>query len=124
MEKTNSFNDFFNGLFIPYAYAVLLKVNHGIDMIFGELSHGDEGEIEDYIDAFNSSSKSHALKCLNALSVRKRVANKKPCPCGCQKRLGICSLHLKLNGYRTLPRCFFRNAYNKLIKDSDLNDKK
>lgn len=114
LVSTPDFNEFFKNFFIPFAYAVCLKIQHNIDMVFGELSHGDDGEIEDFEEAFGVDGRFQVLGCLHALSIRKRVANKKKCLCGCGLRLGRCKLHLRLNNYRKMPRKYFQSAFNRL----------
>lgn len=99
----------------PYIYAVTLKIENGLDWVFGELAHGAEGEIEDYAELFGIKDKDKVLKCLIATSNKKRVANKYPCPCGCIQRLGKCQLHIKINQLRyQVGRRFVREAWMKL----------
>lgn len=119
LSQRGCFYDFFQRAFIPYAYAVVLKLRHNIEFIYGELSHGSEGEIEDLTSLFGTHGKNSSLACLTALSQKKRIANKKPCPCGCAKRLGVCPLHLKLNDFRMLlPRCWFGSFKQRLDRQS------
>lgn len=115
LSENNSFNVFFKFFFIPYAYASILKLRHEIGFIFGELSHGSKGEIEDFCELFGVSTSIAVAECLSALSIKKRIANKKKCPCGCSGRLGTCEIHLKLNVFRKkLPRSWFREKRQRL----------
>lgn len=94
---------------IPYLYAVSYKRSNGGDFIFGELDHGNPGIIKDYSVMFGLKEKDQIKKALHLLGIRKRLANKYPCPCGCGRRLGVCSLHDKLNEYRKMaPVSWFR----------------
>jgi len=108
-------NTFFNQFFIQYIYAVILKINHGIDFVFGELKHGNQGEFEDLATVFNLNDKHKVLACLDALTLRKRIANKKKCPCRCGVRLGRCHLHNTLNKQRgILSRKWYRSLKSRL----------
>jgi hypothetical protein len=44
------------------------------------------------------------LRALKALGLRKREANKLPCPCGCGDRLGSCDYRFVLNEFRQVER--------------------
>lgn len=99
----------------PYLYAVTHKLRHGGPFLFGELAHEDEGEIADYCELFGLSNRTSVLHALTALSTKKRIANKQPCPCGCGRRLGVCLFHNKLNHFRRCaPRCDFTERLSAL----------
>lgn len=114
LNKNNCFLSFYNTLFIPYAYAVLLRIRYDINFIFGELSHGDKGEFEDFMSQFRSNSELEVLFFLKYLSLKKRVANKLICPCGCKKKLRDCPTHNMINKFRNIPRCWYRETFNRL----------
>jgi hypothetical protein len=115
LSINSDINDFYNQFFIPYIYAVILKINDGIEFVFGELSHGDIGELEDLASVFNLDGTHKVLACLDALSMKKRIANKKLCPCGCGVRLRLCKMHITLNEHRgVLSRKWYRSLKNKL----------
>lgn len=82
---------------IPYLYWISSN-----NFSVGELAHGSDGLLTDYADIFNLGSIEMVVPFLKGLSVRKRVANKEPCPCGCLKRIGKCpqKLNLSLNKFR------------------------
>ncbi|UYM17678.1 ubiquitin-conjugating enzyme family protein [Endozoicomonas euniceicola] len=106
LHDESCFNSFYQSFFIPYGYAALLKKHHGIEFIFGELKHGDDGEFEDFQALFDVQSKKEIIGFLYALSLKKRVANKIDCFCGCSSRLGKCLIHHRVNSFRKrLPRC-------------------
>lgn len=113
LSENSCINNFHEKFFIPYAYAALLKLHHKIDFVFGELSHGDEGLLEDFHDVFGVNDKDSVVACLKALSQKKKIANKNTCPCGCGKRLGSCKLNYIINQYRNL---LTRNQYSRLAK--------
>ena len=93
---------------VPYLYAESSKAIHGGKMPFGELAHGTEGIVDDYCSILGAQTIDQAKSALTALSLRRRVANKKPCPCACGRRLGRCRYHIVINNLRTaLPRSHY-----------------
>lgn len=115
LNKNSCFLSFYNTLFIPYAYAVLLRIRYDINFIFGELSHGDKGEFEDFMSQFQVDSEIKVLFCLKYLGLKKRIANKLICPCGCKRQLRICKTHTIINKFRNIPRCWYQETFNRLI---------
>jgi hypothetical protein len=94
---------------VPYLYAVSKKFQYGGDFVFHELAHGEPGIIADYCDLFGLKRREQVINVLKLLGFKRRIANKKPCPCECGWRLGKCTLHRKLNAYRNIvPRSWFR----------------
>lgn len=94
---------------IPYLYAVSLKLQNGGNFIFSELAHGEQGIIDDYLDLLGLYNREQVVYAINLLGIKKRLANKKPCPCGCGKRLGACSFHYRMNFLRKMaPMSWFR----------------
>lgn len=94
---------------VPYLYAVSHKLRTGGSFVFNELAHGEQGIIEDYLDLFGLKKHEQVIQTLALLGMKKRIANKSPCPCGCGLRLGKCKLHLTLNRYRNLAsRSWFK----------------
>jgi len=93
---------------VPYLYSISHKLQYGT-FPFGELEHGKPGVISDYLDLFGLKSREQVLRALELLGMKKRLANKKPCPCGCGKRLGACRYHIKMAELRELAsRPWFR----------------
>lgn len=102
---------------VPYLYAISEKLQNGGNFAFGELAHGEEGILDDYVDLFGLEKRAQVLQTLNLLGMKRRIANKKPCPCGCGKRLGKCPFHTKLNVFRTVAgRSWFRAQLMELDK--------
>lgn len=100
---------------IPFLYAVSHKLQFGGKFFFGELAHGNEGIIDDYLEIFGVKTHQQIMDVFDRLSLKKRVANKKDCPCQCGQRLGKCSLRMTINRYRKLkPRSWYRQ-YAKTI---------
>lgn len=110
-RKCPSLADYLENTLVPYLYAVCIRERHGGPFIFSELSHGGEGLIEEVKDLFVLPSDRAALDVIRLLSMKKRVANKMPCPCGCQERFGICQLRGKLREYRNLESRRFYKDY-------------
>jgi hypothetical protein len=86
---------------VPYLYSISHKLQYGT-FPFGELEHGKPGVISDYMDLFGLKSREQVLRALELLGMKKRLANKKPCPCGCGRRLGACKYHAKMVELRKL----------------------
>ena len=95
---------------VPYLYAVSYKLMHGGDFVFGELAHGDQGIVDDYFVMLGLKERHQVTRAIQLLGLKKRLANKKPCPCGCGKRLGACTFHHKLNEFRKMaPVSWFKS---------------
>lgn len=93
---------------VPYLFNVSIKLRTGGGFPTGELAHGLPGIIDDYMDLMGLSRRDQVVGAMRALATSKRIANKRPCPCGCARRLGCCGFHLILNELRHLaPRVWF-----------------
>lgn len=93
---------------IPWLYAMSKKLAGG-DFVFGELAHYGEGLLDDYVTLFHLKTPHQARSAIELLTIKKRVANKRDCPCECGQRLGRCSLRLRLLKFRKLTsRKWFR----------------
>jgi len=100
---------FANKCLVPYLYAVSCKLRNGGNFILGELAHGDQGILDDYAQMLDLQESAQIKQAIQLLGVKKRVANKRPCPCGCGKRLGSCSFHHRLNDFRRMaPISWFK----------------
>lgn len=109
IKKDSTMSGFVKNCLIPYLYAVSYKLKNGGNFIFGELKHGKSGLFDDGLDLFGLDSPNKVEKAISLLGLKKRYANKKICPCGCGKRLGICSFRFKLDNYRKLaPVSWFK----------------
>jgi hypothetical protein len=80
---------FFNELVIPFLYGYSYHEKYGRPA-FGELDHGDQGLVDDFKSLFGLSSAVGCATMLGLIGMKKRVANKRPCPCGRGRRLGRC----------------------------------
>jgi hypothetical protein len=104
---------------VPYLYAVSHKLQYGGDFMFSELAHGTQGIIDDYMGLFGLRTRLQVLHALRLLGMKRRMANKKPCPCDCGRRLGKCSVNLKIIRYRRMaPVSWFRSHMLDLGADS------
>ncbi len=94
---------------VPYLFAVSEKLNTGKGLVFGELRHGTEGELEDYKGMFGLETHEQSELAFSYLGMKRRHANKHLCPCGCGRRLGLCDFRNTLDKYRELaPNRWFR----------------
>ena len=100
--ETPNFNSFIEKCLVPYLFNVSVKLRHGGKFVTGELAHGTEGIIQDYKDLLGLRSPDQIVNALYLLGMRRRVANKKMCPCNCGLLLGRCAFHNRLNIYRPI----------------------
>ena len=107
---------------IPYLYAISYKREHGGELIFGELEHGLRGIADDFLNLSCEQELTYAIELINR---KKRIANKKICPCGCGKRLGVCKLHYKINVLRESKDLFKQpNLSSKEVFSTDIIDRR
>ena len=85
-------------LLVPYLYAYAHLERYGT-LPFGELEHGPPGLIDDYKRMFGFDGDAACIAALRLLALKKRIANKRPCPCGSGRRLGRCHNRM-LNRWR------------------------
>ncbi|WP_323586149.1 hypothetical protein [Aliarcobacter butzleri] len=102
LNKEPTLEGFIKYCLVPYLYAISLKIQDGIDLVFDELAHGNEGIFSEYSNIFGIKDENSIKQIIKMLSLKKRVANKEPCPCNCGQRLGKCKnkLNQKLNRFR------------------------
>jgi hypothetical protein len=73
---------------IPYLYGYSHFLKTG-KMPFGELDHGELGSLQDLAGLLDMEIGAAIPYCMLA-TVKRRRANKRPCPCGSGRRLGRC----------------------------------
>jgi hypothetical protein len=101
---------FVEGLLIPYLFGYSHFVKHG-DLPYGELDHGADGLLQHFGALFGTSDRTAAREFVRLTSVRKRRANKQPCPCNSGRRLGKCH-NRRVNRLRDrLGRVWFRDCH-------------
>jgi hypothetical protein len=100
---------------IPYLYSFSYFERHGT-LPFGQLDHGPDGIRKDYANLFGLPGGLAVTEMVRLASLRKRDANKHPCPCGSLSRVGRCH-HRQINRLRThLGRLWFRGEYQSLLR--------
>jgi hypothetical protein len=98
---------------IQFLYSFSFHQKYG-KMPHGELAHGYQGLVQDYQDILNAESEEVCLGMIYLLGMKKRIANKQPCPCGSGRWLGKCHNRV-LNRLRGIkPRAEFREEYRRL----------
>jgi hypothetical protein len=82
---------------------------------FDDLAHGVDGIKEDLRLLLGRGDVADVLACVRLLGMKKRVANKEPCPCRSGSRVGRCH-HRLLNVLRKrLGRHWFRIVQQQLL---------
>ena len=103
---------------IPYLYGYSHFEKYGT-LPQEELDHGSPGLIQDYITLLEVKDESACRGLLKLLCMKRRIANKYPCPCSSGRRVGKCH-HLILNSLRTqLNRSWLRRHIQYVLQDLD-----
>lgn len=89
LGRAPSIGRFIDRVIIPYLFGHAHMVRVG-SMPFDELAHGVAGLEDDARRIFGLPRAIPACRGLELAAVRRRVANKRPCPCGSGSRLGRC----------------------------------
>jgi len=98
---------------IPYLFQYSFFEKHG-RMPFGELRHGVLGLLDYFAALFKVTSAKAAKELVLLTSLKRRRANKAPCPCGSGRRLGRCH-NRTVNDLRgELGRKWFAGEYKTL----------
>jgi hypothetical protein len=103
-QQNPSLLNFIERLVVPYLYAYSLR-EAGEAMPFGELRHGSPGLVDDLGEMLGASDSKTAAAYVQAIMRKKRIANKRPCPCGSGMRLGRCH-NRRVNGLRVAFRSY------------------
>ncbi len=111
LQEEPTVHGFSRTCIVPYLYAMSLKLSRGQDFIFGELDHGIRGELDDYKELLGLECDDQVRSALLCILRKKRIANKLPCPCGCQRRLGKCTFNATIRKFRSvLPKAWLREV--------------
>lgn len=109
LSKQPTLPGFAEACLVPYLYAVTHKLKFGGPFVFDELDHGAPGALQDYMDLFGVKQPQQARAAWLLLGMKERQANKRPCPCGCGKRVGRCQFNQRLRKFRELAsRSWFK----------------
>jgi hypothetical protein len=109
LSKEPSLPGYASHCLVPYLYAISHKLRFGGKLPFHELAHGRPGEIQDYVELLGLQRPEQAERAIKLLGLKKRIANKAHCPCGCGRRVGKCAFNKKLGKMRRLAsRSWFR----------------
>jgi hypothetical protein len=104
---------------IPYFYGFSFREKHK-SLPFGDLKHGSQGLRQDFAEIFGIKDGKAAIQMVKLAGMKKRIANKRPCPCGSGRRLGKCH-NLKVNGLRRqLGRIWCHAQYQWIEKPSSI----
>jgi hypothetical protein len=103
-KQNPSLLNFIERVVVPYLYAYSLH-EAGEAMPFGELRHGMPGLVDDLGEMLGASDSKTAAAYLQAIMRKKRVANKRSCPCNSGMRLGRCH-NRRVNALRLAFRSY------------------
>ena len=71
--------------------------------------------VDQLVDLFCAKSSNRPEEFLCLTGMKKRVANKHPCPCGSGRRLGRCHCRRVNHLRRTIGRTWFRAEYQRVV---------
>jgi len=97
-NETGSIAGFVDRAVVPFLYGFVYYQRHHI-MPFDELAHGGPGLFADFAMLFGVNGAKAVGGFLFLTGLKKRVANKRSCPCGSGRRLGLCH-HRNINRLR------------------------
>ncbi|MEX0613997.1 MAG: SEC-C domain-containing protein [Pirellulales bacterium] len=100
---------------IPYLYGYSYFAKHG-RMPFGELKHGDDGIRQYLAGLFQSEDSKRAEDFVRCAAMKKRRANKVPCPCGSGQRLGRCHNRVVNSLRKRFGRKWFWTEYGMIMR--------
>jgi len=110
LSRKPTLNGFAEDCLVPYLFAISHKLKTGGPLPFGELDHGVDGLFVDYLQLFGLKTREQLIYAFRLLGMKKRRANKLPCPCGCGIRLGRCKYNFRLREFRKVAsRTWFRS---------------
>lgn len=105
-------------LVIPYLYNHSYQVRNGA-LPVGELDHSVPGLVEDYEKLFRLKGARQCLEAIKLLGIKKGLANKRPCPCGSERRLGMCHCWQLTPLRRLAPKSYFRQQVVDFLKEAE-----
>jgi hypothetical protein len=118
VKNSTKLEEFVELFVIPYLFGFSYREIRGVPP-YGELEHGKEGLREYFAHLFDVSDRKVALQLVRLASLKKKPANKLPCPCGSGRRLGRCH-HAIVNELRSeLGRRWFASHFDDLAPRAD-----
>lgn len=122
LSRSPSLTTFVEHCVVPFLFGFLTHQKHG-KLPFDELDHGTPGLLDEYCEILRVEDHGRCLALLDLVGVKKRVANKRPCPCGSGKRVGRCH-HLILNRLRSVAsRAWFKGHVAELRRMQELEQR-
>lgn len=117
-RRTRDLTAFVRRGIVPYLYAASYREKTGGPYPFGELTHGAEGLLDDYAQLLGLRTPRQAFDALALLGTKRRLANKRPCPCACGRRLGVCRFNTTIRSLRgEFGRSFFKRLFNQVLNN-------
>ena len=114
LTQTPTLLKFVEGFLIPYLFGHAYFTRHGM-MPFGELATVAKEFCNTFAALFGAAAIPGVEDFVLLASLKKRVANKHPCPCRSGRRLGRCH-NRRVNQLRyRLGRRWFRDEHRRLI---------
>lgn len=101
---------FVSQLVVPYLFGYSYFLQHG-ELPFGEEDHGDQGIRNHLGRLFHAPAVVGVEEFLQLTSLKKRSANKRPCPCRSGRRLGRCHNRVVNRLRRRLGTGWCRDEY-------------
>jgi hypothetical protein len=117
-REARDLTSFVRRCIVPYLYAASYREQTGSPYPFGELAHGAAGLLDDYALLLGLHAPRQALAALALLGTKRRLANKRPCPCGCGRRLGVCRFNETVRSLRSeFGRIRFKGLYVQVLNN-------
>lgn len=115
LHENSCLTSFVDRCVVPFLYGRTYFERHA-EMPFEELRHGRTGILDDYARTLRVGTADVAAQMVALMAMKRRLANKKPCPCGSGQRVGKCHNRL-LNPLRIrLGTSWFRREHANLIR--------
>lgn len=113
LDADSTLGSFVEEALIPYLFQFSFFERHG-RMPFGELKHGVLGLLDYFAELYRVQSRKAGKDLVLLTSLKRRRANKAPCPCGSGRRLGRCHNKRVNDLRRKLGRKWFAEEYKAL----------
>jgi SEC-C motif len=113
LRAGSTLDRFIEEVLVPYLFQFSFFEKHG-RMPFGELRHGVLGLLDYFCDLYKVSNGRAGKELVRLTSLKRRRANKVPCPCGSGRRLGQCHNRTVNALRRELGRKWFAEEFKTL----------